>query len=432
MIIRERGLPFDPNQLPRYNAEADIDSRASRGMGIFLMKEMMDEVTFTNLGAGGKETCFVKHFQTPVPGEHEEAMLAPDLPAPAPGQPKREAVSYTVRLMEPSEAIEISKCAYRSHGYTFFTDHIYYPEKIVEMNRDGHMVSAVAVTETGKFMGHAALVYPFPGSRIAELTYIFVNIEYRGQGCMDRLCNFLYTVPKPSPLNGIYTYSVTNHVFTQRVMAKMDIRDCGILVATSPVSWQFRGIDGDATQRISVALSYRYLTEPKTLDLYPPQAHLDIVRALYRNLSAEHRFPGPAGNLPCLPDGPSEIETEVFGPEGCAEVRIIRSGKGGRPRGAADPARSVPEADLGRPALPPAGGPEHLLPRPRIRDDGVLLRRDHARGDGRRRADPPVPEQRPLRLRQSPGLHAGGQTDPGVYPRLRPERGDIEPSPLGV
>jgi len=323
VIIRERGLPFHPNQLPRYNAEADIDSRASRGMGIFLMKEMMDEVTFTNLGAGGKETNFVKHFQTPVPVEHKEAMLAPDLPAPAPGQPKREAVSYTVRLMEPSEAIEISKCAYRSHGYTFFTDHIYYPEKIVEMNRNGHMVSAVAVTETGKFMGHAALVYPFPGSRIAELTYIFVNIEYRGQGCMDRLCNFLYTAPKPSPLNGIYTYSVTNHVFTQRVMAKMDIRDCGILVATSPVSWQFKGIDGDATQRISVALSYRYLTEPKPLDLYPPQAHLDIVRALYRNLSAEHRFPGPAGNLPCLSEGPSEIETEVFGPEGCAEVRII-------------------------------------------------------------------------------------------------------------
>ena len=327
VTIRERGLPFDPKQLPRYNAEADFDERASRGMGIFLMKEMMDEVTFENLGAGGKETRFVKRFRTAPAAGQEEAMLEPDTPVPAPGRPKREAVAYTVRLMEPPEAIEISKCAYRSHGYSFFTDHIYYPDQIVELNQNGHMLSAVAVTDAGKFMGHGALVYPFHGSRIAELTYVFVNVEYRGQGCMDRLCNFLYTVPKPSPLDGIYTYSVTNHVFTQRVMAKMGIRDCGILLATSPSTWQFRGIEGDSSQRISVALSYRYLTKPRTLDLYPPPAHLEKVRALYRNLEAEHRFPGPAASLPHLPEGGSEIETEIFGPEGCAEVRIIRAGR---------------------------------------------------------------------------------------------------------
>ncbi|MCE5281858.1 MAG: ATP-binding protein [Deltaproteobacteria bacterium] len=326
VTIRERGLPFDPSQLPSYNAEADIDSRSNRGMGIFLMKEMMDEVTFNNLGAGGKETIFVKRFRT-APAARQEALMDPDTPLPDAGRPKREAVSYTVRLMEPQEAIEISKCAYRSHGYSFFTDHIYYPEQIVEMNRNGHMLSAVAVTDDGKFMGHGALVYPFQGSRIAELTYIFVNIEYRGQGCMDRLCNFLYTVPKPSTLDGIYTYSVTNHVFTQRVMAKMDIRDCGFLLATSPATWQFRGIDGDETQRISVALSYRYLTAPRALDLYPPPNHLEMVRSLYRHLSVEHRFPGPASGLPHLPEGPSRIETEVFGPEGCAEVRIVKAGR---------------------------------------------------------------------------------------------------------
>ena len=325
VTVRERGLPFDPSQLPRYDAEANFDDRAARGMGIFLMKEVMDEVTFTNLGAGGKETNFVKRFQTTGPVEAEEMFMEPDDSLTPSGKPV--PVSYEVRLMEPPEAIEISKCAYRSHGYTFFTDHIYYPEQIVEMNQGGHMVSAVAVTDDGKFMGHGALVYPFSGSRIAELTYIFVNLEYRGQGCMDRLCNFLYTVPKPSPLDGIYTYSVTNHVFTQRVMVKMGILDCGILLATSPASWQFKGIKGDASQRISVALSYRYLTPPAALDLYPPPAYREMVRELYRNLSAEHRFPEPAC-APDLPEEPSGIETEIFEAEGCAEVRITRYGAG--------------------------------------------------------------------------------------------------------
>ncbi|MDA8125536.1 MAG: ATP-binding protein [Deltaproteobacteria bacterium] len=321
--IREQGLPFDPTRLTRYDAEAGFDDRSDRGMGIFLMQEVMDEVTFTNLGSGGKETRFVKHFKgVPAAQPGKVAEVAADA-LPTAGKPER--VAYEVRLMAPEEAIEISRGAYRSHGFTFFTDYIYYPDQIVEMNRTGHMLSAVAVTAEGKFMGHGALVYPYEGSRIAELTYIFVNIEYRGQGCMDRLCRFLQEVDKPVPLKGIYDYSVTNHLFTQKVMTKMGLADCGILLATSPASWHFKGIEGDTSQRLGVVLSFRYLLPPETKDLYVPAAHRDLVREIYGELSAAHRFSEPAGP-PELPEGPSEIDTELFGPEGCAEVRIVRYG----------------------------------------------------------------------------------------------------------
>jgi serine/threonine-protein kinase RsbW len=319
VTLRERGLPFDPANLARYDAGAGLEERSDRGMGIFLMKEVMDEVTFTNLGADGKETRFVKRFGTAAATRAGQTAGPAGDETTASGTPGR--LAYEVRLMTPSEAIEISRCAYRSHGFTFFTDYIYYPEKLVEMNREGHMISAVAVARDGKFMGHAALVYPFDRSRIAELTYIFVNIEYRGQGCMDQLCRYLISVDKPSPLKGIYDYSVTNHVFTQRVMTKMGLADCGILLATSPASWQFKGIAGDASQRLGVVLSFKYLTPPEARDLYVPAAHRDLIREIYANLSAGHRFPEPKG-LPHLPESPSGIEVEVFGPEGCAEVRV--------------------------------------------------------------------------------------------------------------
>lgn len=324
VTLRERGLPFDPNRLVRYDAQAGFDDRSDRGMGIFLMQEVMDEVTFTNLGADGKETRFVKRFGTSAAVQAGEADGPAGGDAPAGGT--RERVTYEVRLMAPQEAIEISRCAYRSHGFTFFTDHIYYPDQIVEMNRTGHMISTVAVTADGKFMGHAALLYPCSGSRIAELTYIFVNIEYRGQGCMERLCHFLKDVDKPVPLKGVYDYSVTNHLFTQKVMTKMGLADCGILLATSPASWQFKGIAGDASQRLGVVLSFLYLSPPEAKDLYAPATHRDLVREIYGNLSAtQHRFPELAAR-PVLPEEPSDIITEVFGPEGCAEVRIVRYG----------------------------------------------------------------------------------------------------------
>jgi hypothetical protein len=48
-------------------------------------------------------------------------------------------------------------------GYSFFDDHIYYPERLVELNRSGELISAVAVTEDNVFMGHAGLLYQNPG-----------------------------------------------------------------------------------------------------------------------------------------------------------------------------------------------------------------------------------------------------------------------------
>jgi serine/threonine-protein kinase RsbW len=123
------------------------------------------------------------------------------------------------------------------------------------------MISAVAVTEDNTFMGHSALVYPEPGARIAEFTFVFVNLAYRSQGCMGRLCQFLLETPKRFPLAGVYSYSVANHVFTQRGILKLGFRDCGILLATSPATWRFKGITEENEQRISVVLSFLY-TEP--------------------------------------------------------------------------------------------------------------------------------------------------------------------------
>ena len=169
----------------------------------------------------------------------------------------QEKILYDVRALRPAEAIEVSRCAYKSHGYTFFDDHIYYPDRLIELCDSGQMISAVAVTKEQAFMGHGALVYPYLGARIAELTFLFVNVEYRGQGCGNRLTEYLFTVPKRYPLDGIYAYAVTNHIFTQKVLVKFNFGDCGLLLATSPATWMFKGIE-ESTQRISVILSYEY------------------------------------------------------------------------------------------------------------------------------------------------------------------------------
>jgi len=278
ITIREKGLPFDPGNLPEYRPADDLDRVSTSGMGLFLMRESMNEVSFHNLGMEGKETRLVKYLPTksiedylPEAQRNPEGKRAAELAI-------RKKIAYDVRRMAPDEAIEISRCAYKSHGYTFFDDHIYYPDRLIELNQSDEMISAVAVTKDGVFMGHSALVYPYAGARIAELTFIFVNREYRGQGCMERLNHFLFTCPKTYHLDGLYVYSVTNHEFTQRGIARLDIRDCGLLLASSPETWVFKGIADENPQRISVALSFKYLTEPFPLILYAPANHREMIR----------------------------------------------------------------------------------------------------------------------------------------------------------
>jgi serine/threonine-protein kinase RsbW len=320
MTIKEKGMPYDPKRHAPYNPDVDLDEQSGRGLGLFLMRELMDEVYFLNLGSEGKETRLVLYLKDQDKAEEEQTPETVDHPRVI-----EEKIDYDVRRMSPSDAIEISKCAYKSHGYSFFDDHIYYPDHLIEMNQAGDLISAVAVTRDDAFMGHGALHYPYPGARIAELTFLFVNVEYRGQGIMNRVCDFLYTVPKQHPLAGIYTYAVTNHVYTQKIMVRMGVRDCGICLASSPETWQFKGIAGESAQRISVVLSFKYLEEPAPRTIYAPAHHADMIEKLYRNIGARHHFVVSVADAG-LSDGPSDIVTTLFDSEECAEIKVRHYG----------------------------------------------------------------------------------------------------------
>lgn len=325
--IKEKGMPFDPARLPEYDPAALGDDAPAAGLGLFLMKKAMDEVSFRNLGAGGKETRMVKYLAAKNIRQYFSAdELRPHGDAATAQAERPRKIDYDVRLLRPEEAIEVSKCAYKSHGYTFFDDHIYYPERIVELNRTGEMVSAVGVTDGGVFMGHAALVYPTPAARIAEWTFGFVNPEFRGQGFLKRSYDFLVDLHKPRPLSGLYSYCVTNHDISQKTVAKFGIGDCGILLATSPATWQFKGMDSDTSQRMSVVLSFKYLAGPEPLTLYAPPQHRAMIERLYGHIGGRPRFaePGPDQALPR--PAASVIDTAVNMSEGCADIMLRSCG----------------------------------------------------------------------------------------------------------
>lgn len=324
ILIKDMGMPFDPRTVARFNITKNIEDMEMEGIGIYLMNKMLDDLEFRNLGHLGKEIMMVKYLPQ---GNLQEQVPASDTDMMEDSAVITEKIEFEVRRMMPEEAIEVSRCAYKSHGFSFFDDHIYYPERLVEMNRNLEMISAVAVTRENDLMGHAALVFQNPEDTIAELTFAFVNIEYRGQGALNRLTDFLLQVPKKRKLTGIYSYAVAVHPYTQKSLAKYGLKDCGILLATSPASWRFKGISDDTSQRISVVLSFKYMREPSELNLYPPVHHKAMIARLYDSLGVQHQFRLPESPAPSFKTAVSEIDVAENELEGSAVIYVLNYGE---------------------------------------------------------------------------------------------------------
>lgn len=331
IVIREKGIPFDPAKAPVFEQGEDLEHVSARGMGMALMRQSMDEVAFHNLGPDGKETRLVKYLpgKSVHPGfeaREQDADPADSAPLTQMPQAPPPRIDYAVRRMTADEAIEVSRSAYKNHGYTFFNEVIYYPERLAEMNAAEEMISAVAVTADNEFMGHAALVFEDDEARTAEYTFVFVNQAFRNQGCMGRLARFLLTTPARRPLAGVYSYSVANHVFTQRGVIKLGFRDCGILLATSPATWKFKGIDEPGVQRISVVLSFVYLEQPSPRRIFAPPHHGEMIGRILEHIGAPHVLASPPQNPPALAALASRIDTKVYPLENCAMIKIHEYG----------------------------------------------------------------------------------------------------------
>ncbi len=60
ITIRDRGVPFDPATVPPPDVEAPLEDRAIGGLGLYLMRRLMDEVAFEFSAEHGNTLRMVK------------------------------------------------------------------------------------------------------------------------------------------------------------------------------------------------------------------------------------------------------------------------------------------------------------------------------------------------------------------------------------
>jgi serine/threonine-protein kinase RsbW len=72
VILRDGGLPFDPERVPSPNLHATLEERDAGGLGVYLMRQLMDEVHFHSAPDSGNTLTLVKLNKAPSRNNAEQ------------------------------------------------------------------------------------------------------------------------------------------------------------------------------------------------------------------------------------------------------------------------------------------------------------------------------------------------------------------------
>lgn len=281
VALRDKGLPYGSTAA----ANAQSGTTSSLGLQVFRLKECMDDVKLNNLGPDGKEIVLIKHLRNKAIADYFDACeLQPYDPPKIKMAPLQNRIACAVREMKPEEASEVSKAIYKTYGYTYPHEFVYYPEKIIALNASGRIYSAVAVADGEEIAGHSALRSWDENPAIVEMVAGVVKPAIRSHGCFAGLTEFLLTRAQSEGRLGIFGQAVANHIYSQRSGHQAGLQDCAIFIGQVPQSTDFKGLNGTSPQRISMVMGFRFLRPPPKRKVYPPKRHAEMIAKIYRGL----------------------------------------------------------------------------------------------------------------------------------------------------
>src|SRR5215207_2547760 len=267
IAVEDRGLPFDYAPLQTGNETALSDT---------LHQSFADEIRFINLGRRGNRVELIEHLphadvqEHLSEDEHHRTTRAPAAPENTP---------LDVRMMRPEESFKLSRCVYRSYGYSYDWDYVYYPDRIRELQEAGLMRSCVAVTPDGDFVGHLAVTVERPGSMVGEAGQAVVDPRFRGHHLFPKMKTFMAQRARDGGMYGLYSEATAVHPYSQRGNLQLGARETGFLLGYIPSSVSYNEIGEDREgRRGSVALFYLRTNDEPDRVVYPPDAYREALQ----------------------------------------------------------------------------------------------------------------------------------------------------------
>lgn len=263
VAICDRGIPLDPQNAPE-------------GMGSMLMRAMVSQVCYVNLGARGKE---VRLLTT----TNEQRVSEPEHPPEHPHD-RQSPGELITRPMQPQEAVQVSRCFFEAYGYSYVYEDVYYPERMAALQATSQIYSAVAVSARQEVVSHMALRFSHLLPGVAEVAMAATRPRYQGNKVISSLESVLMAECLRRNLSGVFSNAVTVHPYSQRGLLKNGFRICGFLLAHSLETTKFTDLSDSRKERGSVAICYLQLSKPRSFKAFPPASCRELVQRIYEHL----------------------------------------------------------------------------------------------------------------------------------------------------
>jgi len=318
VALEYKGLPIDFSRLP---GEGEL--------GLTLMRGLAEEIQFLNLGKAGRRIEFSASLPvapiTDYLSESERNREAP--PADAGMMP-----APRLRMMGGEDAVALSRCIYRSYGYTY-VEFIYFPDRVKEMLDAGLMISCVAEGEDQEIVGHIALLLASPEAKVAESGIAVVDPRYRGHNLFKAMKQQLIGEGQRRGLYGIFSEAMTLHPFTQKGNHSLGAHETGFQLAFLPRDVDTRKIEASPQgDRAAIALFYLRTNPEPPRRLYPPARHRPLIEDICQRIGLDRQIADSVGTegdggetrltVRVRPDlGQAFLQIESFGADLVAQVR---------------------------------------------------------------------------------------------------------------
>jgi len=327
--LRDKGLPFGSDDSNSAAIESSSDDNREMGEPIFRLKEYLDEIRLNNLGPEGKELVLIKHLKNKSITDYYAACeLEPFEPSVPPIAASLDELKCHVRQLDPTEAAEVSKTIYKTYGYTYPRDYVYYPEKIIALNKSGQIHSAVAVSGEKEIAGYGVFQIWEENPQIVEMAQGVVKPEFRSLGCFRNITQYLLDQARSQGKQGAFGEAVTNHTISQHTVHGFGFRDCALRLAMIPPGTVFKGMHAKNSYRVSMLVQFLYLTQPPpSLAIYAPPHHSSMIVTLYRGLGVRPEIKTAVPAQTEKLTSPFAIRTNLVGSLNFARIIIDRWGK---------------------------------------------------------------------------------------------------------
>lgn len=231
--------------------------------------------------------------------------------------------SFEVDIFRPADALGVTRLFQAVYGDGYPIKTFLIPERLIEENAAGRIISSVARTPKGDIVGHNALYNSAPYNGIYEIGAGLVLPEYRRRdGMFVKLsAHGMDVAAKKFTVELIYGEPVCNHCITQKAAVSFGYVTHAVEVDLMPAQAYQKA--QSASGRVATILDFKTL-QPKPHTVYLPAVYGETMRFIYSGLDDSRDIALSVKNLP--DEQTTELNVQIFDFARVARITVTEAG----------------------------------------------------------------------------------------------------------